>query len=105
MAESSTATQPETEQRIQNVGRSLDQAYHEATSIMKSGRFTLYSTIIANNERYHNLEKKLGAGTQASSCFGAGFSTDVADYVDRKHKSIHHSPTASNRQWMQAGGK
>lgn len=96
MAESSTATQPESDPKVRNIGRSLDQAYHEATSIMKSGRFTLYSTIIANNERYYNIEKKLGYGTQASSRLGAGFSVEVADYLDRKHKSIRHSPAQSN---------
>ena len=95
MAESSLAAQHDTGSKIKNVGRSLDQAYHDATSIMKSGRFTLYSTIITNNERYHNIEKKLGEGTQASSYFGAGWSTDIVDYIGRKHQSIRHSPNIS----------
>lgn len=30
-------------------------AYNDATSIMKSGRQTLYSTIVTNNERYYKI--------------------------------------------------
>ena len=40
---------------VDYVRMSMDKEYHEATSIMRTGRTTLYSTILNNNERLNKI--------------------------------------------------
>ena len=87
--QSSIATQPESDSKVRQMGRSLDHQFIEATFINKVGRNTLYTTAITNSQKYRKYEKKLGPIKHISSIFGGGFSTEDADNTGKQGPQLH----------------